>query len=627
MTRIVAFDWETKDPYIDRKMGMGWVYKYHNYQNCDFKELGCAYADGRNIEYLTDNQTIREVIESADIITAHNLAYDLGCLMSAGMEDLVHQYYGKAICTQISAILVDNSMMKHGLEECGKRWVGEGKVAKEMYQEVWERCIYPLTQKEMKEGRKIEIPKTKVSAVKNWTMRNLDIVQEKSLDIVASYAMTDADVCYKLLQELIQSGYRYYDNPKEVFLYWSKLVHVTQDYTRRGIRVDMQKLAEAERWIQPLLTEARTKMYRLAGGSFNPRSSADLVKVFNGLNLRVGKTAKGNDSVTKKMLEEEQHPIADAILEAKQLLKLKTDFIQKIRSIQEFTIPQGHDITRDYGRVHPVYKVFGAKKTGRFSSNGPNQQQVPKRNKRLAKWCRGAFIPEEGEEWISADYSNQEGRLQVHYGFVTKCTGAAAVREKFQEDPEYDMHQGVADMAGITRSHAKTVNHGLTYGMGQAKMCKELKLPTKTIIRYNKEVVVAGNEALDILNKYHDIVPYVKELDKKAKLAYTKQGYIRTMGGRALIRETAYVNGKRINWDYKALNKLIQGSAACQTAKAMIDCYEAGLPVISTVHDEMNMSGTIEQGQELKHKMQNAMSLEVPCVADIGIGKTWWGAC
>jgi len=138
MTRIVAFDWETKDPYIDRKMGMGWVYKYHSYQNCDFKELGCAYADGRNIEYLTDNQTIREVIESADIITAHNLAYDLGCLMSAGMEDLVHQYYGKAICTQISAILVDNSMMRHGLEECGKRWVGEGKIAKEMYQEVWE---------------------------------------------------------------------------------------------------------------------------------------------------------------------------------------------------------------------------------------------------------------------------------------------------------------------------------------------------------------------------------------------------------------------------------------------------------------------------------------------------------
>ena len=625
--RIVSFDWETKDPYIYRKMGMGWVYKYHDYQNCDFKLLGCAYADGRNTEYLTDMQSIRDVIESADHIVAHNLAYDLGCLMAAGMEDLVDKYYGKSTCTMLSAILVDNTLMDHSLDKCCEIWVGENKASKEMYQEVWDLGIFPFTQDELKNGREKEIPKNKISRVKGWTIKNLDVVQEKSLETVANYAIVDADLCLKLYNELVQSGYRYYDNPAQTYTYWSKLVHVTQDYTKRGVRVDMNKLADAEEWIQSRLPESYKTIYDLAGRKFNPRSSADLVKVFLDLGLRVGKTDKGNPSVTKKILEEEQHPIADAIVETKELLKLKTDFIQKIRNIQQFTMGHNEDLTRNYGRVHPVYKVFGAKKTGRFSSNGPNFQQVPKRNKKLAQWCRGAFVPEAGETWISADYSNQEGRLQVHYGSVTECTGAAEVAGMFKKDPHYDMHQGVADLAGITRTHAKTVNHGLTYGMGQAKMCKELGLPTKTIIRYNKQVTIAGNEAAEILRKYHEIVPYIKELNNKAKTSYIKLGYIRTIGGRAIRRETALINGKRISRDYKALNKLIQGSAACQTGRAMINAYEAGLPVICTVHDELNLSGTEDQGKELQTVMEEAIKLEVPCVADIGYGSTWWEAC
>ena len=626
MTIVISFDFETKDPYIDRKIGLGWVYKYHNYVGCDFKVLGCAYADENGSQYLTDMNELRKVIMRADIIVAHNLQYDLGCLAAAGLEDICDMYYGKSVCTMIAAILVDNSMMLHSLDACAKRWLNERKASMEMYQEVWDLHIFPLTKIEEKSGREKEIPKTKLSLVKNWTMKNLDIIQEHSFSIVAKYATVDAIVCRKLYFALVDAGKRYYEDPVSMFTHWAKLVHVTQDYTKRGVRVDMRKLEKAEEWIQPRLVAATSQMYKYAGREFNPNSPADMTKVFIDLGLRVGKTKTGNPSVTKDILEVEQHPLADAILEVKELKKLKSDFIKKLRLIQEYTMHDGEDFDREFGRVHPIYKVLGAKKTGRFSSTGPNFQQIPKNNKKIGPWCRGTFVPEEGDSWISLDYSNQEGRLQVHFAYVTKCTGAADIRNKFVEDKDYDMHTDVANAAGIKRPQAKAVNHGLTYGMGQAKLCKELKLPTKSIKKWGKVVQVAGDEAAEVLRKYDLIVPYVKELDRKAKHSYTKLEYIRTIGGRILKRETAHFEGKMISWDYKALNKLIQGSAACQTGQAMIDAYEAGLPVICTVHDELNLTGKKEDGERLKHIMEHAVETEVPMVADLGIGSTWWDA-
>lgn len=621
--KILSFDFETKDPFIKRKFGAGWPYMYHNYRFCDFKVLGMAYYDGHKGEYVTDFARIPEIIRQADIIVAHNAQYDLGCLMALGFEHLVDEYYGKCIDTLMAAKLIDSAKMSYSLDKLSQEYLGQNKTGMEMAQEVWKQEIFPLTKIEEKNGRG-ELQDNKKSRVKNWTMENLDVVQEANFQLVADYAITDAKLCYDLLQELIQRGHRYYDNPLETFLYWGKLNHVCLDYTKRGIRVDLEKIDQAEQYLQPKITEGLSKIYGTVGFEFNIMSSHQLPKVFETLGLEVGVSATGRPSVTKERLENETHPIAKLILDTKQYMNIKNNFIVKMREIQQFTMHQDETEMRGYGRVHPNFMPMGAK-TGRFSCNGPNLQQIPKRNKELGRWCRGIFVAEKWEQWFSLDFSNQEGRLQTHYAAVLGCTGSLELVTKYRQNPNYDLHQEVADMCNVSRTYAKIINLGLSYGMGQGKLCHSLGLPTvKVTNRYGKTYEVAGPEGEDILARYHNIYPYLKETIDTVTYAAKSNRYIRTIGGRAIVNDRARIDGKLVLFPHKAFNQLIQGSAFDQTAKCMIAAYEEGLPVMLTVHDELNLSGNYLQAERLCAIMENTVKLKIPCVTDVEVGPNWW---
>lgn len=882
--RIVSFDFESKDPYLKRKFGPGWVYKYHNYQACDFEVLGMAWYDGTDSGYITDFSTIPEILDNCDVIIAHNAQYDMGCLEALGFGDLVKKYYGKTICTVMSSKLVDSSQMSYGLDWLSKKWLNIQKQGQELFQDVWNKCIFPLTQKELKEGRSKEIPQNKKSRVKNWTMENLDIIQEASIEVVAKYAIADAKVCYELLQECVKRGKSYYKDPLEVFCKWGKLLHICQDYTKRGIRVDMERIDMARQWLKPRIAELRKKIFDMVGFEFNIMSSHQLPKVFETLGLSVGQTAKGAPSVTKERLESETHPIAQLIRDCKQYSNILNNFINKMDDLQYFTMKPGEREDRQYGRVHPTYTPMGAK-TGRFSCvpmqvkaltrsgwktyeelvigedilaydmgkrkqvwtplraktklknqvvgsvglktrkfrctedhkwvvlkghttthygktyhakeqlvqagdikkghrilmnapyesgtetevnififetnkygtnyeelitrmsnpqldsfvlgflladghnnsagtagsrmgwqwtqaktvtreqlltatymqhwgrigcgkhtirqsvnhtescritmcyspftavnhtwepesiedvwcpttdlgtwvmrdgdlititgncNGPNLQQIPKRNKDLGVWCRGIFVPEDGDSWYSLDFSNQEGRIQAHYAYLTKCDGASNLVEQFKVDPKYDLHQEVADICNISRTNAKTINLGLSYGMGEGKLCHSLGLPTRKIDKYGRIIEVAGPEGKEILDKYNDLFPFLKQLIEKATSSAKQHGYIRTIGGRAVSNDRAIIDGKLVLFEHKAFNQLTQGSAFDQTALCMIKAYEQGLPVMLTIHDELNLSGNEEQAQQLKDIMENTVKLSIPSVTDIGSGVTWWEAC
>jgi DNA polymerase I-like protein with 3'-5' exonuclease and polymerase domains len=314
------------------------------------------------------------------------------------------------------------------------------------------------------------------------------------------------------------------------------------------------------------------------------------------------------------------------IAKAREINKAHTTFID---TILKFT---------HKGRIHadinPIRSDQGGTVTGRFSYANPNLQQIPARNKELGPMIRSLFLPEVDHKWGCFDYSQQEPRLVVHYAATTEpiCFDESVTKivEEFKND-SVDFHKTVAIMAGISREQAKTINLGLFYGMGKAKLQAELGLNTKA-------------EAEKLFNQYHDNVPFVKELMNKTSQFAQTSGSIGTLLGRrcrfnkwepatfgmhtAMSFEEAertYGRGRiRRAMTYKALNKLIQGSAADMTKKAMLDLYREGIIPHIQIHDELDISVIDDnQAKKIVEIMEGAVTLAIPNKVDYESGETW----
>lgn len=624
---VIVIDFETKDPYIGRDLGAGWVYKYHNYQNCDFEVLCMAWYDGKKSGVCTDFSEIPCILAGYDTIVAHNASYDIGCLMVLGYESLVNDLYGNIVCTLMAAKLYDSSMMSYGLDFLCRKWLKTKKTTDDMAKAMYDRHVYPLTKKE--QGINFRQPYEELSTqvksrVKNWTMSNLDICIKEAPDVVNDYALQDCVLCYDLLEFLINKSEIYYSNPLQIFKYWSKLINITNDYTLRGLRLDNEALDRGRRYLVPKINEGLEAIYNLAGFEFNILSPSQITKAFVKMGLPTGKTAKGNPSVNKQVLESCSHPIAKLIQKTRKYMKAKGSTFDRFDYMQQYTLKPGEKLDRRYGRVHLWFKPLEAK-TGRFSSNG---QQVPKRDKEMASISRSMFVPEEGKKWYSLDFSNQEGRLQAHYAYKLGCTGADSLRSRFKVNSKYDLHQEVSDMVNVERTHAKAINLGISYGMGEAKLCRQLGLEIKKISKWGKVIEVAGEAGKEVLNKYHTFFPFLNQLIERVRNSAERQGYIRTIGGRIVRNDRAIIDGRMVYFYHKALNQLMQGSAFDQTAMCMIKAYEEGIPVQLTIHDELDFSScSDEEVERLKDIMENTVKLEIPSVTDIGVGDTWWEAC
>jgi DNA polymerase I-like protein with 3'-5' exonuclease and polymerase domains len=230
--------------------------------------------------------------------------------------------------------------------------------------------------------------------------------------------------------------------------------------------------------------------------------------------------------------------------------------------------------------------------------------------------------------WGCFDYNQQEPRLVVHYALLQNLYGVDKIAEAYKEE-KVDFHKIVADMAEIPRSHAKTINLGLFYGMGKAKLQAQLG--------------VSKEKTEELLGKYNTEVPFVKQLLKKVMSRADERGQIRTLLGRlcrfhlweprqfgihkALPHDQALLEhgpGIKHAYTYKALNKLIQGSAADMTKKAMIDLHKEGIIPHIQVHDELDIS--VKNDKQAKHIveiMESAVELEIPNKVDYESGDNW----
>jgi len=311
---------------------------------------------------------------------------------------------------------------------------------------------------------------------------------------------------------------------------------------------------------------------------------------------------------------------------------------------------------RIHADINQIRSDTGGTVTGRFSMSNPNLQQIPAKGY-IGKKMRELFIPEDGCKWGSFDYSQQEPRIVVHYAIKLGLPGTESLEEAFDRD-DADFHQIVAEMANISRKQAKTINLGLFYGMGKIKLQRELGLDQR--------------QAKELFNEYHSRVPFVRQLSqeliafaKENKLLFTLHDrfcrfnkwettnkewnpetnrfnevplYTREQAEEAFKAEMLdkYKENKidpnymdyferyyTPAFTYKALNRLIQGSAADMTKKAMVDLHEKGIIPHIQIHDELCFSTTDHESKLIKDTMEQTIPLEVKNKVDYESGPNW----
>ena len=315
------------------------------------------------------------------------------------------------------------------------------------------------------------------------------------------------------------------------------------------------------------------------------------------------------------------HELAQCISNAREINKAHTTFID--------TITKHAHKGRIHADINQIRSDDGGTVSGRFSMSNPNLQQIPARHPDLGPMIRSIFIPEQGCTWGSFDYSQQEPRILVHYAKLQNLEGVDDIVDAYNSG-DADFHQVVADMAGIERKQAKTINLGLMYGMGKNKLMAELGLMKES--------------AEKLIQQYHQKAPFVKKLMNNAMRKAEDYGTIRTLLGRIchfdlwiptyfdiankpLPLEEArkkYGEPLRRAFTYKALNRLIQGSAADMTKKCMVNLYENGIIPHIQIHDEVDISiESDKKAEQIVKIMESAVELKVSNKVDFEKGLNW----
>lgn len=415
---------------------------------------------------------------------------------------------------------------------------------------------------------------------------------------------------------------------------------------RRGVRIDLDKLGEIERWAVKEETEALARVraktgIRIAVGDvWKPGALAPALQA-EGIVLT--KTSQGKDSITKEILAQ-CGEVGEWIGRARKVNKIRTTFAKSMRE---------HLIN---GRVHCTFNQMRREKEGdsedeeesgarygRLSCSDPNlqQQPSPERDPDIAGEWRKIFIPDEGGHWLCADYSQQEPRWLTHYAEATRCEGAFEAAERYRRDPSTDNHdmmtrvifsdkqvdEWIATDKKIyksNRSDCKQIYLGLCYGMGGAKLARKLGLPT----RWNKNERTgfswegAGEVAQEKLDRFNSGAPYVLQLAKKCENQARSTGIIKTILGRHC--HFPEKEGGGYDWLHKALNRLIQGTSADQTKRAVVELDQAGLTPLLQVHDEVdNEVRERREAVQIGEIMRDCVPCTVPHKIDLEIGPSW----
>ena len=531
---------------------------------------------------------MQDVLKTSATKIFHNASYDVGWLKINGFD-----INGPIVDTMIAAALINENRFSFSLNSCAKDYLGE--IKNETF----------LNEK-----------------AKEWGIDAKGDLWRLPAGYVGFYAEQDAGLTLRLWQHFKteiskQSLHDVWDMEME-------LLPILIETRMRGIRVDEEKAAKLKKEFKSKESNVLGEIKKQTTMDVDIWAARSVAQVFDRIGVDYPRTPKtGEPSFTQNWLVNCDNPIAQLIRQAREINKFHSTFID---SIQRY-VHKG----RIHSEINQLRSDQGGTVSGRLSYSNPNLQQIPARNKEYGNKIRSLFLPEEGRQWGSFDYSQQEPRIVAHYAASTnnEFSGSKEFIEAYKNESA-DFHQIVADMAQITRTQAKTINLGLFYGMGKAKLAKELG--------------ISKDRAEQLLLKYGERVPFVKQLATEVSNSASKYGFIRTIRGRkcrfdmwepatfgmnkAMHYEEAkaiYGNNIRRAFTYKALNRLIQGSAADQTKQAMINCYKQGYKPLLQIHDELCFSINEESDiVGVKEVMENAIeNLKVPFKVDVALGRSW----
>ena len=407
----------------------------------------------------------------------------------------------------------------------------------------------------------------------------------------------------------------------------SKVLPLLVKMRRKGVLIDQEHLEKVEQRSVEEEADRIAQIKHITGvdiGLGNLMKANLVARALEHQGIHIPRTPKTNKpSITKDWLEGfKDNLVCRLINEGRRWNKVRSTFAKSIRRYQ--TNGRIHCTINQLKRTKDDGDTVGTI-TGRCSAVDPNMQQQLARDPELGPFWRAVFIPEEGEEWLGLDYSQQEPRHIVHFASLCGLPGADDAVERYKNDPNMDYHQFMSDITGLRRRVAKDVFLGLCYEMGGGLMCeKYLHLPTKQVQRRDGSgyYTMAGEEGQKILDQVAEEIPFAKKLSALCIKSAKRKGYIKTICGRH-CRFVMLPNGK-YDFIYKAGNKLIQGSSADQLKVAMIALDDAGYDFSLVVHDEIDKSiPNRKVAFEMAEIMRECLPMRTPSKVDVEIGPNW----
>lgn len=431
---------------------------------------------------------------------------------------------------------------------------------------------------------------------------------------IYKYACEDADVTLRLMKPLAEELRK--NSLEEVFQNIEMpLMPVLARMERNGVVLDTETLKEVENDFTARLQTLEKDIYELAGHEFTINSPRQVGEVLFGelkLSEKVKKTKSGQYSTSEEVLRDlhSKHPIVQKILDYRGLKKLLSTYVEALPKL----------INPATGHIHTSFNQ-AVTATGRLSSSNPNLQNIPVRGED-GREIRKAFIPEEGEIFFSADYSQIELRIMAH------LSGDEHMIEAFNAGHDVHaataariFHKDIKDISQDERRKAKTANFGIIYGISAFGLAERMD--------------VSRTEAKELIDSYFEMYPKIKDYIAKAVDTAREKGYIETEFGRRrylpdINSRNAVVRGYA---ERNAVNAPIQGTAADIIKIAMIrvqqrlDAEGCKARMMLQVHDELNFSVPTDEFDKVKRivieEMQGAYKMSVPLEADCGEGKNW----
>ncbi|MGE5805524.1 MAG: DNA polymerase I [Ignavibacteria bacterium] len=436
------------------------------------------------------------------------------------------------------------------------------------------------------------------------------------LNSISCYSCEDADITYKLYEKLSKEIEK--EGLTELaYKVEFPLVPVLEDMERTGVKIDLEALNILSSDLQVMMNDYTKKIYDCCGEEFNINSPKQLQEIlFTKLGLRKGKKTKTGFSTDAQALEylRNEHEIVAHILDFRQVSKLKSTYTDALPNL----------IEPGTGRIHTTFNQAVAS-TGRLASYDPNLQNIPIRSD-LGKEIRKAFIPRDKDHVIlSADYS------QIDLRIMAGISGDEGLGKAFKN--KEDIHKSTAalvfmvdpkDVTPDMRRKAKEVNFGILYGIGPFGLKTRLG--------------VSQTHAKEIIDTYFSTFKRVKNFMDESILMAKQKGYAETLlKRRRFLRNINSSNHVVRQFEERvAINMRVQGTAADMIKLAMINIYnelkkrKAKTKMVLQVHDELVFDAHKNEIDELrpliKELMENALPLNVPVVADTGIGDNWLDA-